>query len=129
MYRLRYHSRRVSITHSVSSDNVEFGSFANVAHHAQIANSKIGKRTSIGRYTKIRNAEIGNYCSTSWDVTIGATSHPMSHASTHSFGAVKNLEYVIKTLSLIRLSPIQVMTYGLVVMWSSCPRFVSGTVQ
>lgn len=85
MYRLRYRSRRVSIAHSVSLDNVEFDSFVNVAHHAQIANSTIGKRTSIGRYTKIRNAEIGNYCSISWDVTIGATSHPMSHASTHSF--------------------------------------------
>lgn len=82
---LHFRKKNVSIEYCVSLDNVEFGPYANVAHHAQIANSKIGKRTSVGRYTKIRNAEIGNYCSISWDITIGATSHPLSHASTHAF--------------------------------------------
>lgn len=84
-YRSRYRKQHVSIAYSVSLDNVDFGEYANVAHHAQISNSKIGKRTSVGRYTKIRNAKIGSYCSISWDVTIGATSHPLTHASTHSF--------------------------------------------
>lgn len=84
-YRLRYRHKHVSIAANVSLNNVDFGAHSNVAHHAQIANSKIGKRTSIGRYTKIRNAEIGSYCSISWDITIGATSHPMDHLSSHSF--------------------------------------------
>lgn len=84
-YRLKYFKKHVNIAPWVSLSQVKFGEYANVAHHAQIANSKIGKRTSIGRYTKIRNAEIGSYCSVSWDITIGAISHPMDHLSSHSF--------------------------------------------
>ena len=47
-----------------------------VAHHAQIQDSYIGNHTSVGRYDKIREADIGKYCSISWDVTIGAPTHP-----------------------------------------------------
>ncbi len=49
-----------------------------MAHHAQIQDSHIGNHTSIGRYDKIREADIGKYCSISWDVTIGAPTHPFS---------------------------------------------------
>lgn len=66
-------------------ENSDFQEYTNVAHHASIINSSIGKRTSIGRYSKINNAKIGKYCSISWDVTIGATSHPIEHISTHAF--------------------------------------------
>ena len=55
-----------------------FEDFVFVAHHAQIQNSHIGNHTSIGRYDKIREADIGKYCSISWDVTIGAPTHPFS---------------------------------------------------
>lgn len=59
--------------------------YVNIAHHAQIAQTRIGTRSSVGRYAKIRNSEIGKYCSISWDVTIGAVSHPMERASSHAF--------------------------------------------
>lgn len=78
-------SRGIRISHHVSFVNLSFDDYVNIAHHAEIANSKIGKRTSVGRYTKIINAEIGGYCSISWDVTIGATGHPLNSVSTHAF--------------------------------------------
>ena len=75
----------VSIGRSTDLNFADLGDFANVAHHAEISNSTIGKRTSIGRFTKIRDANIGSYCSISWNVTIGAVSHPMTHLSSHAF--------------------------------------------
>ena len=59
--------------------------YVNVTHHAEIVNSHIGQRTSIGRYSKIRDSEIGAFCSISWDVTIGAVTHPMVQMSSHAF--------------------------------------------
>lgn len=84
-YRLRYGNKHVRLEPFVNLYNVSFGSYVNVAHHAQISNSAIGKRSSIGRYTKIKNAEIGRYCSISWDITIGATFHPLDHLTSHAF--------------------------------------------
>lgn len=49
------------------------------------SNSHIREYTSIGRGSKIYNAKIGKYCSISWDVTVGATNHPLNHLSTHAF--------------------------------------------
>lgn len=83
--RLRYSSKNVRLSSFVELADVEFSSYVNVAHHAQISNCVIGKRSSIGRYTKIRDAVIGSYCSISWDVSIGAVSHPMEHPSSHAF--------------------------------------------
>ena len=56
--------------------NCRFDQHVFVAHHAQIQDSYIGNHTSVGRYDKIREADIGKYCSISWDVTIGAPTHP-----------------------------------------------------
>lgn len=69
----------------VGLNQVEFEEYCQVAHHAEINNAKIGRRTSVGRYTKIQTADIGRYCSISWGCTIGATSHPYSHLSSHAF--------------------------------------------
>ena len=66
-------------------DHVEYDEFCNFAHHCEIKNSKIGKRSSIGRYTKIENCVLGSYCSISWNVTIGAPSHPIDRISSHAF--------------------------------------------
>lgn len=73
------------IDNNVGLTNSTLSAYVNVAHHAQISNSIINDRTSIGRYSKIQNAEIGKYCSVSWDVTIGATKHPIHTISTHAF--------------------------------------------
>lgn len=55
-----------------------FEDYVCVAHHAQIQDSHIGNHSSVGRYDKIREADIGRYCSISWDVTIGAPTHPFT---------------------------------------------------
>ena len=83
--RIKYRFRGIKISRSVDLNDVHIQEFCNIAHHAQISNSSIGKRTSIGRYTKIQYADIGKYCSISWDVTIGAISHPMRAVSMHAF--------------------------------------------
>lgn len=82
--RVRF-SPHVAISDHVDLDDADLGEYVNIAHHVQIAASKIGKRTSVGRYTKVRNAQIGAYCSISWDVTIGATSHMLEAPSSHAF--------------------------------------------
>ena len=86
-YRMRrmYREHNVAIGSHAEIANSKFEDFVRIAHHAQVSNSKIGLRTSVGRYAKINNAEIGKYCSISWDVTVGATKHPITHPSTHAF--------------------------------------------
>ena len=75
----------VRIAREVDLNQVSLSNYVNFAHHAQANNASIGERTSIGRYTKIAYAHIGKFCSISWDVTIGAISHPMHSISTHAF--------------------------------------------
>lgn len=82
---LQYRKRGIRIQRFVDYENVVFGNYVNIAHHAQISNSEIGLRTSIGRYSKIQFANIGKYCSISWDVTIGALAHPIHAISTNAF--------------------------------------------
>lgn len=84
----------LSIHEEVNLQNVKFGKYCQVAHHAEIANSSIGDRTSIGRYTKIQAARLGKFCSISWNVTIGATSHPLDRLSTHAFSYRKQFGIV-----------------------------------
>ena len=94
---LRYYTNRkiskkyvgVRIANEVDLQNVRLANFVNFAHHSQASNCTIGDRTSIGRYSKIAYAKIGKYCSISWDVTIGAISHPMHAISTHAFSFQK----------------------------------------
>lgn len=77
--------KKCRIDKCVSIIDTDIEEYCNFAHHCEIIGSKIGKRTSIGRYTKIRDANIGAYCSISWDVTIGAVSHPMENVTSHAF--------------------------------------------
>ena len=58
---------------------------ARLAHHSELIRSRVARYASIGRYSKCNYAEIGPFCSIAWDVTIGATGHPLDHASTHAF--------------------------------------------
>ena len=66
---------------NVSLNNVELNHKCNLAYGADLSNSNVGKFTSIGRRTTIRNALIGNFCSVSYNVSIGATSHPIDRIS------------------------------------------------
>lgn len=90
----------IGIANDVDLRNVKLANYVNFAHHAQASNCSIGERTSIGRYSKIAYANIGKYCSISWDVTIGAISHPMHAISTHAFSFQKRFGLCKKDLKL-----------------------------
>lgn len=69
-----------------------------IAERASVRGSIIGKYSSIGRYTKVNNSDIGNFCSISWDCTIGATSHPYTRMTTSAFPYVKRMGFVPKDI-------------------------------
>jgi acetyltransferase-like isoleucine patch superfamily enzyme len=58
---------------------------ARVSHHASLRDSTVGPYTSIGRFSKLAFVDLGAFCSIAWDVTLGAVSHPLTHASSHAF--------------------------------------------
>lgn len=85
MMRWKYAHKGARIDSHVSIRNTLLSEYGNISHHAQLENTEIGCRSSIGRYSKVRDSRIGKYCSISWDVTIGAVSHPLTHPSSHAF--------------------------------------------
>lgn len=87
-----YKRQGVTFAHHSSFCQSTFGPHSNLAHHAEVSHSCIGARTSIGRYSKILHADIGKYCSISWDVTIGALSHPLHAVSLHAFPIQKRFK-------------------------------------
>ena len=74
-----------NIANHVELNNVEVGAKVSFAKNASVNNSKIGKYTSIGRNTKITNTDIGAFCAISWDSTINAIQHPLTHLTIHAF--------------------------------------------
>jgi len=60
-----------------------------ITHHASIRECEINDYSSIGKYSKLAYVNIGKFCSISWDVTIGAISHPYDRISSHAFPYVK----------------------------------------
>ena len=96
----QYKGLNCSIAHEVELINCKLSEYCNLAHHSSVNNSEIGKRSSVGRYSKIRDSKIGAYCSISWDVTIGAVSHPMDRVSMHAFTYRKQFGIVDKDIML-----------------------------
>ena len=94
----------ICIAHDVDLKNVELSDYVNFAHHAQASNCTIGARTSIGRYSKVAYAKIGKFCSISWDVTIGAITHPMHSISSHAFTYRKKFGLCVSGENLKRLN-------------------------
>lgn len=78
----------------VSESKLEYGAI--ISHHASVVHSSVGKYSSIGRYTKVNYCDIGKFCSISWDVTIGATNHPVNNITTHAFPYVPYAGYFVK---------------------------------
>ncbi|MER7796517.1 CatB-related O-acetyltransferase [Microbacterium sp. NPDC096154] len=76
---------------STTLDSARLARDSRVAHHASVRSCTIGRYTSVGRFAKLAFADIGSFCSISWDVTIGAISHPMTHITTHAFPYVPSL--------------------------------------
>lgn len=93
-------AKHISIADHVEYGSGKLGEYCNIAHHASVFNSNIGKRTSIGRYSKLRDCTIGSYCSISWDVTIGAVSHPMDRVTSHAFSYRKQFGLAQKDIYL-----------------------------
>lgn len=62
-----------------------------LADYSDLRNSKIKKLTSIGKNSRIMNSEVGKYCSISWNVTVGAISHPYENITTHAFAYVPEI--------------------------------------
>lgn len=83
--RAKVAKRGVRIGFGVDIISCEFGDYANLAYRVQARDSYVGKRSTIGRYSKLRKANIGDYCSISWDVTIGAPAHTLYNPTTHCF--------------------------------------------
>lgn len=77
--------------HSVTV-NCTFSEYVHAAAGSYLISSSIGRYTSIGRNTSVIHAAIGNFCSISWNVTIGATAHPMDRLTTHAFPYVKSFD-------------------------------------
>ena len=69
--------------------NSKFEPYSFIGNFSNLQSCKIGAYTSIGRFANIFSCELGKFCSVSWNVTIGAPSHPISHISTHAFPYVK----------------------------------------
>lgn len=67
-----------------------------LADLADVRDSEVGAYTSIGRNTKVVDATFGRYCAVSWDSTINAVSHPLSHATVSAFPYVRRLGFVAK---------------------------------
>lgn len=74
-----------------SLDGVRIDAASSLARGAQIASgvhlqhTRVGRMSSLGRDAKCQFAEIGPFCSIAWNVTIGATAHPLDRATTHAF--------------------------------------------
>gem|GEM_PF-3979616 len=63
---------------------------AKIGSHNNIFRSTIGKYTYTGDNTHIIGAEVCNYCSISWNVTIGGQEHPTDRFTTHPLTYVRN---------------------------------------
>ncbi len=89
-----------TIAKNVEIIDSELKKSVNVAHDASIIHCEIEKYTSIGRYSKLQDCRIGKFCSISWDVTIGAKSHPLDSISTHSFPYNKLYDFADNAVGL-----------------------------
>lgn len=68
-----------------SVDFSELADYARVDRMNKIHNSTLGRHSYTGANTVILYAEVGNFCSISWNVSIGGANHDYSKLTTHSF--------------------------------------------
>ncbi|WP_319005300.1 CatB-related O-acetyltransferase [Fictibacillus halophilus] len=102
---IKYRLQGVKVHWEADVQNSKLGFNSIISHHSSLINSQIGDYSSIGRFSKINHVKIGAFCSISWDVTIGATNHPIDHITTHAFPYVtyagnfvnKNNQQITKT--------------------------------
>lgn len=56
-----------------------------IASGVHLHDTRVARMSSLGRGTKCQFADVGPFCSIAWDVTLGATAHPLDRATTHAF--------------------------------------------
>lgn len=57
---------------------------AELGRRSIVIDSEIGKGSYTGANSVVTNTVIGNYCSLSWNTSIGGGKHPIEHVSTYS---------------------------------------------
>lgn len=90
--------RNNSIRFGAEVRKSHLGRNINVSRYCFVSGSKIDDYTSVGRNTTIINSEIGKFCSISWNVTIGATSHDYKRLTTHAFPYISYYGFVEKDM-------------------------------
>jgi acetyltransferase-like isoleucine patch superfamily enzyme len=73
----------VELISCTAAEKVSFAQGCSVRH------SFIGRFTSIGRSSKITHSDIGSFCAISWDLTINAVHHPLTHLTIHAFPYIR----------------------------------------
>lgn len=82
------HSKLQTMTSVGNFSRVDFSilhDYCRIDRNNHIYCSKIGKHSYTGMNTVIMHSEIGNYCSISWNVTIGGADHDYNRTTQHSF--------------------------------------------
>ncbi len=69
----------------VSLTDVTLGRYVEIGKGSRIAHSEFGDYSYCDRYADVANATIGKFANIASFVRIGATDHPMDHASLHHF--------------------------------------------
>ena len=64
-------------------DNTQLGEFVSIGDNCNLKNVNIGRHTYIGGNSCVSNAIIGSFCSISFNVTLGLSTHPSYMVSSH----------------------------------------------
>jgi len=92
----------VQISKKATVNNTETEEYVHLANYSNISNSKIGAYTSVGRFSNIFNSHIGKYCSISWNVTVGATQHPLKNLTTHAFPYISMFDFTDRDNKIVQ---------------------------
>ena len=77
--------RYTSVGDHSKVDDSSLDDYVRIDRFNHIYNTKFGRHSYTGQDTVVMHAEIGNFCSISWNVTIGPADHRYDRLTTHSF--------------------------------------------
>ena len=96
----------VQISKKATVSNTQTEEYVHLANYCNVSNCKIGSYTSIGRFSNVFNTKIGRFCSISWNVTIGATQHPLRNLTTHAFPYVTMFDFTDRDNKIVQYTNI-----------------------
>jgi virginiamycin A acetyltransferase len=56
-----------------------------IGQNTMVYGSKIGSYSYVGANSVIQKTSLGRFCSGAWGISLGASSHPLNRATTHTF--------------------------------------------